>query len=320
MTIAEAYTQTVQQLETVYDSREAASVTDLLMESRFGIRRIDRIIRKLDLITEPQLAQLLTDTQELLSNRPVQYVLGQAWFDGLLLKVNEHVLIPRPETEELVHWVAEGATAGGLTAAQGAGAGEIVQGAGATAQGGGPSYTDADARPGSGIIILDIGTGSGCIPVALFRHLPGANLHAVDVSTDALAVATENARNSGARIEFYVQDFLVESNWPQLPVPHILVSNPPYIALAEQNAMHDRVLNQEPHLALFVPDEDPLLFYRKLAGFAMQRMQTESLVYAEINEALGKETRSLWEETGLTEIIVKKDLQGKDRMIRAKRP
>jgi release factor glutamine methyltransferase len=314
MTIAEAYSQSVQQLETVYDSREAASVTDLLMESRFGIRRIDRIIRKFDLMSESQLVQLQADIEELLSNRPIQYVLGQAWFDGMLLKVNEHVLIPRPETEELVHWIAEGATAGGLTAAQGA----DIAGGLTAAQGVG--IAGGLAGPGSGVSILDIGTGSGCIPVALSRHLPGADLHAVDVSAGALEVAAENARCAGARVEFYAQDFLNESNWAQLPSPYILVSNPPYIAMAEKGTMHDRVLDQEPHLALFVPDDDPLLFYRKLAGFAMRRMQSGSLVYAEINEALPKQTRSLWEGTGLIEVIIKKDLQGKDRMIRAKRP
>lgn len=215
------------------------------------------------------------------------------------------MLIPRPETEELVHWVAEGAAAGGATAAQGADA--------RTAQGSG-------SGPGTGVSILDIGTGSGCIPVALSRHLPGASLHAADVSVPALEVASENAKRVGAGIRFYALDFLEESNWTQLPTPDILVSNPPYIALAEKDGMHIRVLDREPHLALFVPNEDPLLFYRKLARYAMKHMKPGSLVYAEINEALGKETQALLLSEGLLEVMLKKDLQRKDRMIRARRP
>jgi release factor glutamine methyltransferase len=320
MTIAEAYTHTVEQLSSIYDDREAASVTDLVMESRFGIRRIDRIIRKNEPLSEAQQQLLQADATALLTNRPVQYVLGEAWFDGQLLKVNDQVLIPRPETEELVHWVAEGAAAGGPTATQGASAQHSATQGSSAQRSATQGASVQHSGPGAGVSILDIGTGSGCIPVALARHLPSATLHAADISSPALEVARENARRSGASIKFYTLDFLEESNWTQLPAPDILVSNPPYIALAEKDGMHIRVLDQEPHLALFVPNEDPLLFYRKLARYAMKHMHPGSLVYAEINEALGKETQALLLSEGLVEVMLKKDLQGKDRMIRARRP
>lgn len=273
MTTGFAYESFTRGLRAAYDEREAASIADLVFESRFGLRRLDRILRR----NEPFAgsARLESDLAALLAHRPVQYVLGEAWFDGLLLEVDGNVLIPRPETEELVHWIATGGAAR----------------------------------------VLDIGTGSGCIPVALSRRMPAAQLHALDVSPGALNIARANAARHNAPIDFLQADFLDETTWPILPAVDVLVSNPPYIAESEKPAMHDRVLLQEPHLALFVPDADPLLFYRKIAHFA--RTRPGLTVYVEINEALGPQTVALFEAAGLRQITLKQDMQGKDRMVRA---
>lgn len=273
MTTGSAYESFTRALRAAYSAREAASIADLVFESRFGLRRMDRILRRGDPFTGA--ARLESDLAALLAHRPVQYVLGEAWFDGLLLAVDGNVLIPRPETEELVHWIA----------------------------------TSGATR------VLDIGTGSGCIPVALSQRLPAAQLHALDVSSGALAVARANATRHNAPIGFIQADFLDETTWPTFPAIDVLVSNPPYIAESEKPTMHDRVLLQEPHLALFVPDTDPLLFYRKIAQFALTRPGLT--VYVEINEALGPQTVALFEAAGLRQITLKQDMQGKDRMVRA---
>ncbi|TDW95757.1 peptide chain release factor N(5)-glutamine methyltransferase [Dinghuibacter silviterrae] len=278
MTTGAAYEYLTRSLLAVYDPREAASVADLVLESRLGLRRMDRILRKTDPLAPGQAAQLEADLAQLLRQRPVQYVLGEAWFDGLLFHVNEDVLIPRPETEELVHWIVE------------------------------------DARSGAPRI-LDIGTGSGCIPIALQKHLPNAAIHALDVSPGALTIARANAERHHAPVRFIQADFLDKSTWTTLPAVDILVSNPPYIAEKEKAAMHDRVLTQEPHLALFVPDDDALVFYRKLARVT----NAGTVLYVEINESLGPQTAALFESEGLNEVTLKKDMQGKDRMIRARR-
>ena len=298
MTIGETYTWMTDRLKAIYDEREAASVTGLVMESRMGFRHIDRILRRSEPLDPSAETRLAADVDALLRNEPVQYVLGEAWFDGLLLKVDRHVLIPRPETEELVQWVATDTAA-------------------AQASSPAPASTPSSgaARPA----ILDIGTGSGCIPVALRRRLPHAELTGLDISPDALAVARENGTRYAPAVQWVQADILDENHWNDLPVYDIIVSNPPYIASAERSDMHTRVLAHEPHLALFVPDEDPLLFYRGIARFCKTRLCAGGALYLEINEALGEKTKTLLQEEGFGEIILKKDLQEKDRMIRAKR-
>jgi release factor glutamine methyltransferase len=278
MTTGAAYEYLSQALRAAYDPREAASVADLVMESRLGLRRMDRILRKTEPLEPAQVTQLQADLDALLRHHPVQYVLGEAWFDGLLLNVNEHVLIPRPETEELVHWVID------------------------------------EQRAATSF--LDIGTGSGCIPVALKKHLPHADMHAVDISEGALEVAGKNAERHNTPVKFRQADFLDETTWASLPRVDVLVSNPPYIAAAEKSGMHDRVITHEPHLALFVPDSDPLLFYRKIARFS----PPGTTVYLEINEAWGPQVAAVLEAEGLIDVTLRRDMQGKDRMVRATVP
>ena len=283
MTIHLAYKQLLAQLYEVYDNREAANIADMVIEHVTGQRKIDRIIYKDLPVNVEQQEQLKKITSELLQSRPVQYVLGEAWFMGMKLSVNENVLIPRPETEELVEWIID----------------------------------DIKKVANADISLLDIGTGSGCIPIAIKKKLPTAAVSAIDVSHDALQVAILNSIQQNALVDFLQLDFLDEKEWHQLGKYHLIVSNPPYIKISEEKSMDQNVLKFEPHLALFVPDEDALLFYKAIAKFSLKHLKPGGRVYVEINEALGKDVVRLFEENEFSEVILKKDMQGKDRMVKA---
>lgn len=214
---------------------------------------------------------------ELKSHRPIQYVIGETEFYGLKFFVNENVLIPRPETEELIEWILQ-------------------------------DYPNFTGR------ILDIGTGSGCIPITLKTKLTEAEIHALDFSTDALKMAEINAGYHQTDIQFHPIDFLnFEAN--SLPKFDLIVSNPPYIANFEKDSMNKNVLAYEPHSALFVPDHDPLVFYRKIAEFAQTNLNTNGEVYVEINQELGSETKDLF-STYFQNVEIKKDISQNDRMIK----
>ena len=281
MTIQLAQQQTLVQLKMLYDEREAANITDWVMEHITGKKKTDRLMDKQQILPAPQIVKLDSILQELATYKPIQYVLGEAWFAGMKFYVNEHTLIPRPETEELVDWIRE------------------------------ESQKILDA----GYSILDIGTGSGCIPIALKKKLPLLSVTSIDVSKDALEVAQQNANTLQADISFLNIDFLDESNWNQLPVVDIIVSNPPYIKQSEQDSMAKNVLDFEPAIALFVPDEDALLFYRKIAVFGKKHLSKQGCIFLEINETLGKDVVELYENAGYI-VELKKDLQGKDRMVK----
>lgn len=267
----------------VYEEREAMNICDWVMESVTGWTRIDRVVNKTALLSALQEKRLENITNDLLANMPVQYVLGEAWFYGLKLSVNKYVLIPRPETEELTDW--------------------IVQDLG------------KDNGPGP-IRVLDIGTGSGCIPLGIKSKLPGAEVHAVDISKGALEVAAANARALGLAIALHEIDILNPPAAPDLPVFDVIVSNPPYIPLADKSQMALNVLEYEPSLALFVTDDDPLLFYRHIASFAKHQLKPTGHLYFEIHESMGTAVRLLLAEQGFQHIELRKDLQGKDRMIK----
>ena len=283
MTIHLAYKQLLAQLYEVYDNREAANIADMVIEHVTGQRKIDRIIYKDLPVNVEQQEQLKKITIELLHSRPIQYVLGEAWFMGMKLSVNENVLIPRPETEELVEWIID----------------------------------DIKKFGNEDISLLDIGTGSGCIPIAIRKKLPTAAVSAIDVSHDALQVAILNSIQQNALVDFLQLDFLDENEWHQLGKYHLIVSNPPYIKISEEKSMDQNVLKFEPHLALFVPNEDALLFYRAIAKFSLTHLKRGGRVYVEINEALGKDVVRLFEENEFSEVILEKDMQGKDRMVKA---
>lgn len=283
MTIHQAYQQLLFQLYEIYDDSEAHNIADWVMEHITEWKRIDRIVNKEFPLSVQKEEQLKKFTAELLNHRPVQYVLGEAWFAGIKFYVNEKVLIPRPETEELVEWIVEEAAGRELRAAS----------------------------------IIDIGTGSGCIPITIKKKLPLTEVTAIDVSSEALGIAVENAVSHETEIDFKLIDFLEVSKWNGLGKFSIIVSNPPYVKKSEAVEMKKGVLDFEPSLALFVADDDALIFYRQIADFALLHLEEHGMLFMEINEALGNKVMELFKQKGFTQIEIKKDLQGKDRMVKA---
>jgi release factor glutamine methyltransferase len=308
MTLQEAQRDLTRQLSAAYDTREAAQMADWVMEHLSGMKKIDRLVHKERPLTPEQSSLLSTYSTQLLKHVPVQYVLHEAWFAGLPFYVDENVLIPRPETEELVEWVVEEI-----------GNGQWAMGNGQSAMGNGQSAIgNQQWAMGNGApIILDIGTGSGCIPIALKKKLPAARVYGCDVSEGALKVAQRNAQTFNAAVEFLLIDFLQADRWASLPAVNIIVSNPPYIPVKDKDSMHANVLEHEPHLALFVENDDPLLFYRNIARFAQQKLLPAGSIYVEIHEDLGPATVQVFQEHGFDAVVLKQDMQGKDRMIRA---
>lgn len=280
MTLELAYRQLAQNLQSLYDQREANAIANLVMEKISGLHRVDRLMVQHRDLSEEEAVQLEKYQHALMDGKPVQYVLEEAWFAHLPFYVNQWVLIPRPETEELVEWIrAEN--------------GNIM-----------------------GLRVLDIGTGSGCIPIALKKQMPGASIMSIDKSKEALEVAAKNALALTAVVALKNMDFLDQTQWDQIGEIDLIVSNPPYIMESEKATMEAHVLDQEPHMALFVSDEDPLLFYRNIAQFGQTHLSTNGMVYLEINQAKGKEVCELFESMGYyTEL--KQDLTGKDRMVKA---
>ena len=301
MTFYEAQQQLQKALTELYDDREAANIADWVMEHVTGLRKIDRIMHKQSPLAPEKLDQLQEYTRQLLTHKPVQYVLHEAWFCGMPFYVDENVLIPRPETEELVEWIGEWAVGSRPSYAK-ASAGEAI--------GNQQSNTSPTLR------MLDIGTGSGCIPVSLKKKLPQAEVYACDVSEEALAVAARNAAAQETPVHFLQVDFLDTNNWSSLPEVDIIVSNPPYIPQSDKNTMLQNVLAYEPHLALFVPDNDALVFYDAIARFAQRSLSSHGCVFVEIHEDLGPKTKELFESKGF-KAEIKKDFQGKDRMVKA---
>ncbi len=283
-----------------YGDREAGIIADWVMERLTGQSKLNRLLRKTEQLEPPELAVYERYRGDLLAGRPVQYVLGESWFGGMKFFVDERVLIPRPETEELVEWVISEASP-----ARPAPSGQPA-----------PQSTPADQVPAPASI-LDVGTGSGCIAITLSRRLSGMAVYACDVSEGALTVADRNAQELDAAIGLIRTDFLDRTQWDGLPPVRWLVSNPPYIPLKERASMASHVVDAEPALALFVPDEDALVFYRALGEFAGQQMGPGAVLFAEVHEGLGSEVRDLLLGLGAGKVILRKDLQGKDRMIKA---
>lgn len=277
MTVSEAKDLLQNTLQSLYDSREAAQICNMVLEHLTGMNRTERAIAKQQLLSDTQKAQFTAFTSALSEGKPVQYVLGEAWFAGLRFSVNEHTLIPRPETEELIEWIK----------------------------------AVANSEPQR---VIDIGTGSGCIPIVLKKEFPLWQVEAIDVSDEALSIAHQNAHELDAGITFKQVDFLDEANWSTLSNYDIIVSNPPYIKQSEQNSMAKHVVNHEPHLALFVPDDDALIFYKKIAAFGKQHLSKKGKIFLEINQVLGKEVCQLFESSGY-QTRLRKDLHENDRMV-----
>lgn len=303
MTIQEAYKQLLYQLYEVYDDREAANIADMVIEHVTAQRRIDRIVNKQMPVSLAQQQEIDSYTQQLLQHKPIQYVLNEAWFAGMKFYVDENVLIPRPETEELLEWISSFPVSGFQF--------PVIMEDGKT-----PSPATGNRQP---VTLLDIGTGSGCIPMALKKKFNDWKAEAVDISAGALEVAKKNATDNNVDVTFHLLDILDESAWSKLGIFHIIVSNPPYIKQSEAESMNTNVLSFEPHTALFVPDNDALLFYKKIADFSLLHLHKNGLLFFEINEALGQEVCEMLAVKGFEEIELRKDLQGKDRMVKAVR-
>ncbi|MBO9727544.1 MAG: peptide chain release factor N(5)-glutamine methyltransferase [Chitinophaga sp.] len=280
MTIQTAFTYITGAISELYDEREAANIAHIIMEYLTGMSKLDRIVHKTKILSPDQKQRLKEAIEALQRHEPVQYITGTGWFYGMELLVNKNVLIPRPETEELVEWMVQ------------------------------------DAAHRHRLHLLDIGTGSGCIPLALKKSLPDAVVTAVDVSEGALEVARSNAARQRLEISFLQLDALNPTQVASLPESDMIVSNPPYITQSEQKNMQELVWGFEPSLALFVPDNDALLFYRHISIMAKNKLVPGGSLYFEINEALGKEVVALMESLGFADVVLKQDMFGKDRMVR----
>ena len=286
MTIGEAQQELISRLSSVYEKREAANIADLVMEYVTGFTKSERVIQRSDSMDEERAGQLELFINALEQHKPVQYVLNQAWFFGMKFFVDENVLIPRPETEELVHWVINEIN--------------ISESVG---------WQDR-------LIILDVGTGSGCIPVSLKKAIPRAELWGCDIDEQALNVARLNSARLDYLVDFQGLDFLDPTQRNQLPYVNILVSNPPYIPERDKAEMSPNVLKYEPHKALFVPDNDPLVFYRAIADFGHKRMHKDGIIFVEIHENLSSLLNELFRKAGYSRIEIKRDMQGKERMMK----
>jgi len=269
-------------LDGLYENREAATIAGMVMEFITGKSKMDRWLQKNELLSIEDLKRLEKYSKELLTGKPVQYVLGEAWFAGMCLAVNEHTLIPRPETEELVNLCANWATTNKIHHAP--------------------------------LQILEVGTGSGCIAIALLKKLPNAQITAVDISNEAIKVASANAIANNTAITFITLDFLDETTWLGLGSYDIIISNPPYIADNEKESMAVHVLDFEPHTALFVTNNNPLIFYTALANFGKTHLHHGGALFVEINQALGLQTQDIFEQNNYNTLL-KKDLFDNDRMI-----
>lgn len=262
-------------LEPLYGNGEARAVTDYVLDVCFGLSKADILCGAVEEMTAEKTAELNKIFGRLMEGEPVQYVLGRAEFCGRWFSVRPGVLIPRPETEELCAWIT------------------------------------ADSKASGSPKVLDIGTGSGCIAITLQLDMPESNVTAWDISADALDVARENAKQLGANVNFVKQDALnakPEGEWD------VIVSNPPYICEKEKKDMAVNVLEHEPHTALFVPDADPLLFYRAITRLAVQTLNKGGRLYFEINPIYADDTCRMMRAEGMTAVELRSDMYGKQRM------
>lgn len=264
-----------------FASEEVNSFFNMLSEKYLNMSRLQIAMHPEKELSADELQNFEGALQRLQQHEPVQYITGDTEFFGLNFKVNKHVLIPRPETEELVQWI----------------------------------LTDLEGRRES-LRILDIGTGSGCIAVALAKNLPKAEIWAIDISEEALKMAFLNAQQNKVQVNFLQNDVLKMQNLPM--VFDVIVSNPPYVRELEKFEMQRNVLEFEPHTALYVSDDDPLLFYKQITALASKGLSSKGVVYFEINQYLGQETSELLQQKNFRTSL-KKDIFGVDRMLRGSR-
>ncbi len=264
----------------IYPEQEINSLAEIMLHHVVNLKKTDLLINRQKTINDQQFQTIEDITKQLKNHKPIQQILGETEFYNTTLKVNQHTLIPRQETEELVEWIIK----------------------------------DAFSEKKS---ILDIGTGSGCIAIALAKNLPGSMVTALDYKPEILDAARENASLNGVTIRFILADILKDD----LPPGHydLIVSNPPYVRNSEKKFIKQNVLNYEPSEALFVEDEDPLIFYRKIIHLAGKHLVENGSLYFEINEYLGEEMIKLLKKHGFNNICLRKDLNNKNRMIKAQK-
>lgn len=284
MTLKNFRTYFTDTLKEIYPKTEIDTFFFLLIEEKLNLQRVDSVMHPDFLIIDAILSELKVILKRLLKEEPIQYIIGNTEFYGLPFKVNKNTLIPRPETEELVEWVLK-------------------------------EVTELQIRKIEKISILDIGTGTGCIPISLAKNLSNSSISAIDVSGDALKVAQQNATLNNVEISFLEMDILETKELPQQY--NLIVSNPPYIRELEKGEIKNNVLENEPHLALFVEDNNPLIFYSKIADLARIHLKKGGILFFEINQYLGKETVEMLKQKDYNTITLKKDLFGNDRMVKA---
>jgi release factor glutamine methyltransferase len=293
LTYSEAFYELKEKLQPLYDEGEAAAIAHMFLESVTGLSKMDRLTKKDTKFTKRQQEIYDSKSQELLTGKPIQYVTSSAWFMGREYLVNEHVLIPRPETEELVQWVID----------------------------------DCNEKGIEKVRVADIGAGSGCISISLFRFLEHPVMTCVDISKEALNVLqtniewvlNEDEKNKHPEnIRIVPLDFLNEAvRNKELGRYDVIVSNPPYIPKSEKKKMHANVTKFEPHIALFVPDSDPLVFYKALSAFGKEHLREDGAVFCELEAARAEECKALFEAEGYAAEL-KQDIHGKLRMLKAK--
>lgn len=267
-------------LGSIYDQAEAESFFYIILEDRYRLRRIDLALQPELVFTAEEIREWDLIREQLEREIPLQYILGRTSFYGLEFMVDENVLIPRQETEELVEWIISAA------------AKRISQ---------------------EGVRILDIGTGSGCIAISLAKNIAGSEVYAIDVSEKALAIAEKNAALNNVKVHFMLADILATEDLERQF--DIIVSNPPYVRNLEKGEIRKNVLDHEPHLALFVEDDDASVFYRKISQLASRNLDDNGQLYFEINQYLGAEMIELLRKEGFRDIELRKDIYGNDRMI-----
>lgn len=282
MTIREGKQLTKTAITALYDEREAGHIATLLMEWISGKNRMEQLMDKDLPITSQQEAQLQEAIAKLSTGEPVQYIIGEAWFMGMPFLVNRNTLIPRTETEELVEWILR----------------------------------DLSEETNQKLRVLEVGSGTGCIPISLKKKVPELQVQSVDISSGAIETARENAKRLNVSVDFIEMDFLNSAHWDQLGQVDLVVSNPPYIKVSERDTMHKNVVQFEPATALFVPDQDALVFYRAIRQFSETHLTTNGKIYLEINQQLGQDVLQLFNSNGFSAVL-RKDLHGNDRMIRA---
>lgn len=285
-TIGSVFTVYKQALAAIYEPNEIEALTLLTLSEITGSTKAQLKAFPEKQLTTEQSAHINAILTRLQTGEPLQYILGHTEFYGLPFKVNPSVLIPRPETEELVEWI----------------------------------LTEVGSwKPAAGSI-LDIGTGSGCIPITLKKHLPQANISTVDISAEAISTAKQNAELNKVEVNFIKDDILNPTDNSLLTAHYsLIVSNPPYVTLHDKTKMHRNVTDFEPHMALFVPEDDPLIFYKAIADFALKNLNKDGFLFFEINESLGSETVEMLKNKGFKNIELRQDMSGRDRMIKGTR-